>query len=382
MVIPASSGQDVAVFLRIVQDPADPAYHAGHRIFVQMNGQSGFLLQEDVETADERPAARHDDAAVHDVGGELGGRDFQRAPHRIHDLLDRLLYRFAHFTRMDAHDLRNARNQVTSLHFHFPLFAHRGRRADLDLDLLRGGLTDQQVVVLAHELDDGLIQLIAARPDRRIRHDARQRDDRDFGRPAADVDHHVPRRRLDREADPDGGRHRLRHHVDLFRTRRLRGVAHRALLHFGDPGRDAHDHLRLHAEEMTVDDGLEEETEHLLGDVEVGDDAVLQRTHRENAVGRAPEHALRFESDPLDLAGRFFDRDHRGLVQDDAFALHVYKRVRRAEIDGDLVRGAPGTKFQILPAKWHRQSGAKEKGGASSSAPKVTNALTASNTDV
>src|SRR6185437_6350974 len=116
MVIPASSGQDVAVFLRIVQDPADPAYHAGHRIFVQVDGQSGFLLQEHVEAADERPATRHDDAAVHDVGGELGRRDFQRAPDRIHDLLDRLLYRFAHFTRMHAHDLRNARDQVAPLH--------------------------------------------------------------------------------------------------------------------------------------------------------------------------------------------------------------------------------------------------------------------------
>ena len=47
-------------------------------------------------------------------------------------------------------------------------------------------------------------------------HDAAERDDGDLGRAAADVDHHVPRRRLDREPDPDRGRHRLRDHEDFL----------------------------------------------------------------------------------------------------------------------------------------------------------------------
>ena len=105
--------------------------------------------------------------------------------------------------------------------------------------------------------------------------------------------------------DADRGRHRLRHHQDLLGAGGLGRVAHRAALHLGDAGGDADDHLGLHPEDVLVDDRLEEVAEHLLGDVEVGDDAVLERTHREDAVGRAAEHPLGLEPDALDLAGAF-----------------------------------------------------------------------------
>src|SRR2546427_489336 len=39
-------GQDVAVFLRIIEDPAGAADHAGHRVFIEMDRQAGLLLQE------------------------------------------------------------------------------------------------------------------------------------------------------------------------------------------------------------------------------------------------------------------------------------------------------------------------------------------------
>ena len=118
-----------------------------------------------------------------------------------------------------------------------------------------------------------------------------------------------------------------------------RGIAHGALLDFGDAGRHADDHARLHLEDVVLDDEREEIAQHLLGHVEVGDDAVLHRPHGDDAVGRATEHALGFEADALDLLRLAIDRDDRRLVEHDAFALHVDERVRRAEIDGDRVRG-------------------------------------------
>src|ERR1041385_4516656 len=347
------SRQDVTVFLRSVENPPGATYHARHRIFVQVNRQAGLLLQQQIETANQRAAARHHDTAIHDVRRELGRRDLQRAPDRVDNLLNRLLHRLANFARMHAHDLRNAGHEIATLHFHLALFADRRRGADLNLDLLGGRLADEQVVVLAHELHDRLIELVTAGADRRVGHDARQRNHRDLRRAAADVDDHVPRRRFDREADADRRGHRLRHHVDLFRAGRLRRVTHRALLDFGDPRRDAHDDFRSDAEEMAIDDRLEEEPEHLLGHVEVGDDAVLQRPNREHTVGRAPEHALRFEADAFDFAGSFFDRDDGRLVEHDPFAANVDECVSGTKIDGDFVRRTPGTHFKIQPAWWH-----------------------------
>ena len=106
--------------------------------------------------------------------------------------------------------------------------------ADLDLDLLRRRLADEQVVVLAHELHDRHVELVAAGADRRVADDAGQRDDGDLRRAAADVDHHVARRRLDRKPDADRRRHRLGDHEHFLRAGAERRVAHRALLHFGD----------------------------------------------------------------------------------------------------------------------------------------------------
>jgi len=101
---------------------------------------------------------------------------------------------------------------------------------------------------------------------------------------------------------------------------------------------------------VAVDDRLEEEPQHLLGDVEVGDHAVLERSHREDPIGGAAQHALRLEPDPLDLAGGFLDRDDGGLVQDDPLALDVDQGVGGAEIDGNLICRAPGTELPIRPA--------------------------------
>ena len=85
---------------------------------------------------------------------------------------------------------------------------------------------------------------------------------------------------------------------------------------------------------------LDEELQHLLGQGEVGDHAVLHRAHRGDVSGRAAEHVLGLgadRDDDLAAARRLvLDRDHRRLVEHDARAAHVDQRVGGAEIDGQV----------------------------------------------
>src|SRR4051812_10980906 len=81
---------------------------------------------------------------------------------------------------------------------------------------------------------------------------------------------------------------------------------------------------------------LDEVAKHLLGHVEVGDDAVLQRSNRADRAGCAPEHALRLEADGMHVAGCLVDRDDRRLGQHDPAPAHVDERVRGPEVDGHV----------------------------------------------
>src|SRR5919109_346937 len=215
----SSGAQDRPVLLLVVENASGTAHDARERILIDMNRKAGFLRKKQVESADERATTRHHDAAIDDVARELGGRDFQRATHGVDDLLDRLLNGFANLARVNAHGLRNTAHEVAPLHFHLALFAHRCRRPDLDLDLLGGRFADEQVVILAHELHDRRIQLVAAGADRGIAHDPGQRDDGDFRRPATDINYHVASRRLHGQPHPDRRRHWLRHHEHFLRAR-------------------------------------------------------------------------------------------------------------------------------------------------------------------
>ncbi len=137
-----------------------------------MDRQAGLLAEKEIEPANQRAAAGHYDTAIDDVAGELGRRNLERAPHCIDDLLNRLLDGLPNLAGVHAHGFRDARYEIASLDFHLALFAYRRGRSDVDLDQLRGGLADQQVVILAHELHDRNVELIAAGTDRRVADDA------------------------------------------------------------------------------------------------------------------------------------------------------------------------------------------------------------------
>src|SRR3954471_18687936 len=96
---------------------------------------------------------------------------------------------------------------------------------------------------------------------------------------------------------------------------------------------------------MVLNDQCEEVAQHLLGDVEVGNDAVLHWSHRDDAFGGAAEHALRLEADPFDLLRFAIESDYRRLVQYDAFSLYIDQCIGGAEVDGDCIRREEGARL-------------------------------------
>ncbi len=115
-----------------------------------------------------------------------------------------------------------------------------------------------------------------------------------------------------------------------------RRIAHGALLHLGHARRDAEQHARARDQPDAVVHLVHEVLDHLLGDVEVADDAVAQRPHGDDVGRRAADHALRLGADREHLASLGVDRDDARLADDDAAVAHVDQRVGGAEVDPDV----------------------------------------------
>src|SRR5690348_6114263 len=79
-----------------------------------------------------------------------------------------------------------------------------------------------------------------------------------------------------------------------------------------------------------------EVVQHQFSDIEIADDAVLQRTHRNDVRGRATDHPLGIGTDGQRPFGLRIDRHHRGLVDDNALPPYQYQRVGRAQVNTDV----------------------------------------------
>jgi hypothetical protein len=110
-----------------------------------------------VEAGQERPAAGHHDALVHDVGDQLGRRLLDRVLDRVDDLGDGRLDGLADLVGPDLDAARQAGQQVAptegdALGVPLPGIG----RPDRDLDVLRRALAEDQVVLAPGEGDDVL----------------------------------------------------------------------------------------------------------------------------------------------------------------------------------------------------------------------------------
>ena len=78
--------------------------------------------------------------------------------------------------------------------------------------------------------------------------------------------------------------------------------------------------------------------QHGLGNLEVGDDAVFERTDGDDVAGRAAEHAFGLIADGEDFVRAGLHGDHGGFAQHDALIAYIDQGVGRSEIDPDVTR--------------------------------------------
>lgn len=79
--------------------------------------------------------------------------------------------------------------------------------------------------------------------------------------------------------------------------------------------------------------------DHFLGDFKVSDHAITHRTDGFHVARRAAQHLLGFDANGVNqLAAADIAQRHNGrLIQHDAPAFHIYQRIGRTKVDGDVV---------------------------------------------
>jgi hypothetical protein len=100
---------------------------------------------------------------------------------------------------------------------------------------------------------------------------------------------------------------------------------------------------------------LDEVVEHLLGDFEVGDDAVLHGLDGDDVAGGAAQHLLGLAANGLHFAGIFVDGYDGRLIDHDALAGREDQRVGGAEIDGQIARKHAEERTQAVRARRARR---------------------------
>ena len=140
-----------------------------------------------------------------------------------------------------------------------------------------------------------------------------------------------------RQAGADRRHHGLLHEINFAGLGAIGRVFDRALFHLRNLRGHADHDARMH-QHLAVVRLLDEVVQHLLGDFEVGDHAVLHRLDGHDVAGRAPQHLLGFLAHGFHFAGVLVDGHNGGLVDNDALAGRVDQGVGGAEIDGQIAR--------------------------------------------
>jgi hypothetical protein len=121
---------------------------------------------------------------------------------------------------------------------------------------------------------------------------------------------------------------------------------------------------------------VDEMLDHLLGDVDVGDDSAAQRPDGLDVRGRLPKHQLGVAADrlhPADAVGRL-ERDDRRLVEHDSLPADVDDGIHRPEVDRHVVRGQAQEAGEEHSGKIVLRSKNKASGrpGRQSPAPRIS----------
>ena len=248
--------------------------------------------------------------------------------------------RVGDFVGPDLDRAREPGDFVAATDFHDLFFFDRNRAPDLDLDLFGRALADPQVVFAFDPVANRLVELVAADPERARDDDPVERDHRDFGRAAANVDDHIAGRIGHGHASANRGGQRLADQVGSAGSRIERRVANRASFDAGDASGHADHDLGANQREAAA--GLiDEVAEHFLGDDVIGDHTVAHWANDFNRLTRfAPEHVAGFKTNGLNFSIFGGNCHHGGFIDDNAASAHKNEDVGRPQVDAYLFRHA------------------------------------------
>jgi hypothetical protein len=328
----------------------------GQWIVVDRHVEIRFAPQHSIEAWQERAAADEHQPAIGDVGGQLRWCSFEQVLDCRDDLCERPFQGIADLVGVEPGPAKQSRLKVTTGDFAgaCPLGARDGA-AELELQLLRLLLTDQQLFLLLRGAHDRFVELVPADLDRVSDHEPAEGRDRDLARAAADVDDQRARRFRNRQAGADCRRERLVDQRRVRHTSAARRLLDRAPLDRRDPARHAHDHMRPEA--CATEHATDEVAQHLLRHLEVGNDAVTERPRCTNVRRGPSDHLPGLLADSLDRTGTLVDRDDGGFEQNDPVPASKHDGVGRSEVDRQMPRRlmTPESHPNHLPTKPSRR---------------------------
>src|SRR5215216_5364771 len=293
---PRSLGEDGAVVKAYLLEEAPAADdHTRQRFLGNVHWHARLVPQPLVQTPKERTSACENHPAVHDVRGKFGRRAVEGIRDRRDDRLDGHAYGLPELLAGYHYGLGQPRHQVPAPYLRRFLLGQGEGAADLQLQLLGGLDADRDLMFPLNVGCDGHVHVVARYPDRRPCHDTTQGDHGDLAGAAADVYDHGSLGLVDGQPRPYRRREGLLDSVRLARPRRLSRLLDGPKLNPSDTRGDAHHYPG--PEEVKAEGQLgtrlaDEVGEHLLRDLEVGYHPVLQGLGRDDAAGRAPDHAL------------------------------------------------------------------------------------------
>src|ERR687897_685378 len=333
-------GEGASVVLDLFEAAAAADGDAHHRIVRHVHRDLRLPPEAFVEEPEQGAAAREYHTPIHDVRGELRRCAIQGVPNRRHDSIYRDADRLPNLLTSYDYSFGQTRDEVSAPYLGRLLAIIQKEGApELHLQLLSCLRTDGELVLLLDVRRDRIVYVVTSDPYGRLGHDTTQGDHRYLAGPATDIDDHGPLGLIDRHPRPYCRGERLLNGVRLPRSRRLRRLLNRPKLHARDSTRDAHHDPR--PRERTQDPALrlrfaDKVREHLLCNLEVRYDPVLQGAHGHDVAGCASEHPLSRPAHGDDLVGLVVYGNHRGLREDDPFPLNEYQRIRRAQVHRDV----------------------------------------------
>src|SRR3954453_22427233 len=162
--------------LKLLEGLSGPGCDAGEWRLGELGRDLALLAHALREAVKEPPAARQGHPSLHQVAGQLGGSAVEGVAHRGDDLVDRLVEGVADVLGIELYGLRPAGAEIAPADLDLDLIAERRGRTRLVLDVLSGLVPDQQLMLALAGVDDGVVHLVAADPDRLRDDDVSERD--------------------------------------------------------------------------------------------------------------------------------------------------------------------------------------------------------------